>query len=84
MSTDRLTAQPIYSAMRRRAKEAAIASYSRHDLRRSFISALLDARPDSTTVSKSADHASVTTTDRYDRRGEEAKRKVAGLLHLPL
>jgi len=48
-----------------------------------FISGLLDAGVDFTTVSKMAGHASVITTARYDRWPEEAKRNAAGLLYVP-
>jgi integrase len=70
-----MCADAVLKILRRRAEQAGLESFSPHDLRRTFCSDLLDAGVDIVTVQKLAGHASPVTTAKYDRRGEEAKRK---------
>ena len=79
----RMSAHNVFHIVRRLASQAAVGKFSPHDLRRSFVSHLLDASADLASVQQLAGHASIATTARYDRRGERAKAKTAGLLHVP-
>lgn len=80
----RMTEQAVLVILMKRAKQAGVtAHFSPHDMRRSFITELLEAGADVGTVQKLAGHANVATTLRYDRRDEKAKRAAAEMLHIP-
>ena len=59
---DGMTAQALMYRLKRRAKQAAIADCSPHDLRRTFVSSALEAGADLAMVQALAGHASPTTT----------------------
>ena len=76
-----ITAGTIHQLLRARADESPVSSFTPHDLRRTFATRLLESGADINTVRQAMGHASIITTQRYDRRGErtveEAPRKVA-------
>ena len=76
----RMSDQAVFSRIRLRRQQAGLAHFSPHDLRRSYISHLLDAGVDIATVQKLAGHATVSTTCRYDRRGDDSQRRAAEAL----
>ena len=76
-------AQSVFGALERLAKRAGVESLSPHDLRRTYVSDLLDAGADLATVQRLAGHSQVTTTARYDRRGDAVAERTADLLRVP-
>jgi len=75
--------QVVMNVLLKRAKQAGIAQAAPHDLRRTFISNLLDTNADLLTVQKLVGHADPATTAKYDRRGEAVKRQAVSKLNLP-
>jgi site-specific recombinase XerD len=78
-----MTGQAIFDIVQRLGKGAGVSTFGPHDLRRSCITDLLSLGADLHQVAQLAGHESVLTTQRYDRRGEDAKQQAAALLHVP-
>lgn len=82
VTENRLTDQAVYHILQVRRQQAGIEQCAPHDLRRTFATALLDNGEDLITVKDAMGHASVTTTQKYDRRGEERLRAARDRLWL--
>ncbi len=80
----RMADQSVYAVLRKRGEQAGVAAFTCQDLRRSFISELLDEGVDIATVQRLAGHCSVLTTQRYDRRTQASQRGLARMLEVPV
>jgi integrase len=78
-----LTDGDIYAAVKRWGSLAGIPPLTPHDLRRSYVSELIDSGADFKVAADLCGHASIFTTARYDRRGDEARRRAADLVCVP-
>jgi len=77
----RMTPQAVYHILGQRRVESGIDECAPHDLRRTFATMMLDNGEDLITVRDAMGHASVATTQKYDRRGNDRLRKAADKLN---
>lgn len=78
VTTTRLTTGRICDIVKRRTKDAGVTVCTPHDLRRTFVTRLLDNNVDINTVRQMVGHADIATTCRYDRRSNS----VEGLIEM--
>ncbi|MCS2151259.1 tyrosine-type recombinase/integrase [Scandinavium goeteborgense] len=82
LTQERLTDQAVYHILQMRQRQAEIDKCAPHDLRRTFATAMLENGEDLITVKDALGHASITTTQQYDRRGEGRLRSARDRLDL--
>ncbi|MDD9197516.1 tyrosine-type recombinase/integrase [Aliivibrio sp. S3MY1] len=80
VTDDKLTSQAILHILNERRKQAGVNAFSPHDCRRTFASMLLDNGEDISTVKDAMGHASIITTQKYDKRGFERLKKASANL----
>lgn len=79
----RLSGHAVWKRLAWLTDRVGVEVFTPHDLRHKVVSDLLDDGVDIAAVQRLAGHASVSTTARYDRRGERAARKAAMRVTLP-
>ena len=78
-----LSSQSIYNALSKRAMQADVWHITPHDLRRTFVTRLLERNVDTFIVAKLVGHADPRTTAIYDRRAEQEAKKAIAQLDFP-
>lgn len=77
-----LTEDAIFKILRSRVKEFGLAVFAPHDLRRTYATRLFELGGDVNVVRQAMGHASILTTQRYDKRGEEAVKVLSKRINL--
>ena len=77
-----ITAQSVYGVLLKRSRQAGV-DCTPHDLRRTFAGEALTAGVDVVTVQVLMGHSSPTTTSRYDRRPDEARKTAMAAVSVP-
>jgi site-specific recombinase XerD len=79
----RLRGEAVRYILQKRQRQAGLTGITPHDFRKGYVSELLRAGVDVFTVQRLAGHADAVTTARYDRRGEEERRRAVAQLRIP-
>jgi integrase/recombinase XerD len=75
-----ITTEIVYLLVRNMAKHVGLATVSPHDLRRTYITRLLEQNIDLNTVRLMAGHENISTTVVYDKRDNKVMQKAAATL----
>jgi len=70
-----ISSHVVYEVIRHRADKAQIEKCRPHDLRRTFVTKLLEAGVDINTTRQLAGHTDIQTTARYDLRDEKSQKR---------
>lgn len=79
----KISPEAPYRICTKRASEAGVRAFAPYDLRRTFVSTLLDRGVDLAIAAKLTGHAGLDTVARYDRRDERAKHAAAQTITVP-
>lgn len=80
MTSERMSSQSVYHILHERSLQAGIENVAPHDLRRTYATTLFEKGIDIITVKDNLGHASITTTQRYDKRSDERRRKASEVI----
>lgn len=78
-----MTPPAVEGILTKRCREAGVAEFNPHDLRRTFISNFLDSGGDLPLAQRQAGHSDVSTTARYDHREDLKLQEAVEKLWLP-